>query len=657
MSAQLSYPDVIEPIIPVWARRKRGGWGGGDENSARTPAVTATSSSSSSSRSSSSRRASSGSKSGGLGAAAIATALVPLVGPSAKILALAGAAEVVRRVWLGGGWRQRRRGGAVARTSAGVGFANALATPREADGVRAEIVAGRLTPALLESAAPLRERQAKPRGRGVDDEVQKGALASTVAHMGRVGDDDILEELKAGVAAVGCVRAAVEALVSSGKSSKQCKALGTALAGAAVREVGLGPEVAPVAGRRVEAVVGLVVERTVDFVERECGDLVEMARGEAPARVLRAVEVGVRVAVADLLAASSAPGKDAPGKASGAARSTARGQQVAQAELEAALEARAGGARGLAECEREAAAVRVAVERGVAVAVGTTALKDKRQVEAAAGEAARRCVALAFARPDEGLARAADEFADVAALAAINALCARQRGSASASEGAPIQADWFAAEEASTRRATEHAQALVAGSAPGTSWDAAVGIAGDAVRAVLGTVAKAELDGSARADQLWLLEAVRGPARERAAQAAADAAGSAPGASGASGPSGGGSLALASGAPLLLASRYFSATYLRAYYEQRGRADALVREQEAASVIQSRFRAHADQKSLQQELAMRDAQAIRARAQRRGEEARIKTVMAVKIQARFRGRAARAKARVLQRQRQQDLDP
>ena len=44
---------------------------------------------------------------------------------------------------------------------------------------------------------------------------------------------------------------------------------------------------------------------------------------------------------------------------------------------------------------------------------------------------------------------------------------------------------------------------------------------------------------------------------------------------------------------------------------------------------------------------MRDAMAIKKSRQKRAEEARIKTIMAVKIQARFRGRAARARANVL----------
>ena len=56
-------------------------------------------------------------------------------------------------------------------------------------------------------------------------------------------------------------------------------------------------------------------------------------------------------------------------------------------------------------------------------------------------------------------------------------------------------------------------------------------------------------------------------------------------------------MALASGAPLLRATRYFSATFLRAYYEQLGQANATSREQEAASVIQSRFRDHTNERT------------------------------------------------------------
>ena len=544
---------------------------------------------------------------------------LPNAGITASQLALPVATVVALSLgWLGGGWSQTRR-------------------RRK----RKEEPRGAVVP--IPSSSPWRGKQVgRATPGGVDEAVGRQALEATQAHLGRVEEGDIVEESKAGRLAEGCVAAAVGALVA-GEEVAQCKAAGAALAAGLVRQAGLTDEVAG----RVEAVVSVAVGRTVDFAEGECRDLVEMARGEPPTRVTRAVEVGVRVATADLHAALVRDTHKTPSDCWKS--SAARGAQVALAEL---LAAREGLRRGAEMSEREAAAVRLALERGISAAVSAGVAADKQGAGRVAGEAARRCAQVAFALPnDAGLGLAAEELADAAAFAGVDALLERSAGDA--------QEGFAAADEAMERRSAEHAEAL---EALGILFSLATPlmIAVDAVRATLAK-AKGELAGLGleEADREGLVEAVRASARDHTrerlssrspplaplqslskaeAAPAAEDEGEGRGAARA--------LALGAAAPLLHASQYFCATYLRAYYEHRGRADESSREQEAAAVIQRRFRSHADAKISQQEMAICDAHIIRARAEERREEIRVKTLSAIKLQARFRGQVARRQASV-----------
>ena len=603
MSGQLQYPDAIEPIIPMWARRKKGVWGGGGGGGGEQSSGAADDFSVDAKKKKNKR-------------------------PKPNILALANPAAgllLLSLVWLSG-----RRSGR--RSGAGAWDGPRPKTRREVSGgggeagvasSRAEIVAGRLG-----------KGRRSERSKGWEEAVCVEALEATQAHLMLVDDDAILEELKSGMAADAVIFAAVEALVG-GKKRGGAVAEGKAVVGSSVLEVGVDDAASDV-GRRIEAVVLKAVEKTVEFVERNCVDLVDMARGQAPGRVSRAVEVGVRVSLGDLHSAllkdHKTQGLDLNWRAS-----VDRGVQVALAELMAARE---GVRRGQEVCEREAEAVKLAVLRGIYAAVSMGAVDDKRSAERVAGEAARRCMQVLYARADDGgaLGLAVEELTDAAAFAAVDDLLERGRSAGTA-------------EQAAAHRAAEHAEALEA-SGMSFSSSTALRFAADAVSWALDK-AKSTL-AKDREDRRGLIDLVRAPARDHAAKAVEGlhAAAAANGNGAAAGPASAApapraSLTLASGIPLLRAARYFCATYLRVYYERRGRAEESSREQEAASVIQGRFRSHADHKNKQQEMAMRDAMAIKKSRQKRAEEARIKTIMAVKIQARFRGRAARARANVL----------
>ena len=102
---------------------------------------------------------------------------------------------------------------------------------------------------------------------------------------------------------------------------------------------------------------------------------------------------------------------------------------------------------------------------------------------------------------------------------------------------------------------------------------------------------------------------------------------------------------------LLRASRHFCASYTRAYYELRGKAEESVALTAAAALIQSQFRTHRSEGRQRHEDAKEFALAIRRRNQTRSEETRLRAVNAIKIQARIRGKAARARFAAMKRAR------
>jgi len=368
------------------------------------------------------------------------------------------------------------------------------------------------------------------------EEVHGHALASTRAHLGRVDGDGIREEVKAGMAAEVCARAAVQAYVGFGGDTSKSKAMGRALASDAVRGTGLDGE----AAARAVALVGLAVDCTVDFAAHECVDLVDMARGAPPGRAERAVKVGVRVAFGDLAALGCGVGGTS---AEAAQKAAEKGQQVAQVELEAQVAA-AGVPRGQALLDHEAVAVWVALGRGV---TGAFTLENPPWMP-------------------------------------------------------PSKAgDWDDAEQAALAAALECLRGHYG--RPGASLELT---AEEAARAVGGEAASAVVPG-------------------------VDAY-----------------------SPLLHASRYFCATYVRWYFEHRSRAEATHAMDAAAAVIQAVFRSHATGKVQQQADARKHAEAIRSRALQRGEEVRIHASWVVRMQARIRGRAARVRVKALRARAQAD---
>ena len=387
---------------------------------------------------------------------------------------------------------------------------------------------------LVDASSSLGRSPSVHRGRVQEDEVHGQALDATRAQLGLSSERDIFEEMKVGVAAEACVTVAMEAMIA-GAPAKSGKAAGRQMAGEAVRSAGLGGDAA-----KFEAVVGLAVDRTVDFVEGDCGGLMNMARGVPPARVMRAVEVGVRIAVADLFSRHSGIGISLEE----AERSTQRGQKVAQAELDGTRAA--GGPRGRELCDLEEISVWVAVGRGVFAALGLSdsdglslsiggdsrgAAGDRKGVELVATAAALECIRRQYARPDAALELTPEEMAKVG-----GGRNNKQRGATA-------------------------------------------------------------------------------PAR----------------------------IAMEPRRPVLQASSFFCSTYVRWYFEHRGRAEESVLMDSAASIIQGIFRSHSSNKVEQEASAFQYAEFIRNRNRERRDQRLLKTSMIIRVQAMLRGKAARTK--------------
>ena len=390
-----------------------------------------------------------------------------------------------------------------------------------------------------------------------DDDVHMQALESTLGRVGGSDDEDVhLEELKAVAAAEVCVRGAMDSMMG-GADGLTAACSGREMAEAAVQQAGVSEDGQAVA--RVSRIVAKAVDRTVEFLMGECGDLVEMARGNPPSRVIHAVEIGVHVVISDLQVRHADPG---------ACRSVevltqlktilASGQQVAGEELERLQGEASFGLRPQALRDHEAVAVWVAVRRGVLTGLGLrrgdaaagaalTAVSRWAETRAAASGAALACVRGQYATADTRLELAEEEVA--------------------ATEVAMMQV--------STSRMTS------------TSTSGG--------RVVVLSMNRAEL--------------------------------------------------------LLLASRYFCASYTRAYYELRGKAEERVALSAAAALIQSKYRTHRSEDRQQQANAREFAVAIRRRNQARGEETRLRALNVVKIQARIRGKAARARFTAMKRAR------
>jgi len=376
--------------------------------------------------------------------------------------------------------------------------------------------------------------------RVIDEDVHVQALESTKAHLERLGNDGILEELKAAAAAEACVRGAVEALLA-GSAGLSAAARGRALSEEALRAAGVEDTEAMA---RVGQIVAKAVDRTIEFLEGECEDLVDMARGEPPGRVRRAIEVGVQVAVADLR-------KHNYVGAGRTGRAVATGQQMAQLELERLHGAASIGIRPQALRDHEAVAVWVAVRRGVLGVLGENPDSD-----------------------EDSHAQVTSGRADVHARSREIALaCVR---------------DQYATTD--TRLELTEEEVLRASTPMSPPWT---------------------------------------PPR--------------------SAPMGPLVVVMERPEMLLRAARYFCSSYIRAYFEQRGKAEEGVALAAAAAVIQSKFRTHSAAGRQQHADARVFAHAIRQRNRTRGDETRLRALHVVRLQARLRGKVARARVAAMKR--------
>ena len=393
-------------------------------------------------------------------------------------------------------------------------------------------------------ALPSAHRRRRSSVERSNEEIHGHALASVLRSVSFMDGEGMYHEVRAGMAAEVCTRAAVQAYVGFGGDADKSKAMGRALAGDAVRRTGLSGDSALDA----EAMVGQAVDCTVDFVARECRDLVHVARGMLPARVERAVRVGVRVAFAHL--ASLGCGVEGV-SAEAAMQAAEKGQGVAQRELEA------GAPRGRALLDLEAVAVWVALSRGI---TGTFTLENPPWVPQTSAD---------------GDWDTAERTAVQAALECIRGHYARP--------GAALELT-----------AAEAARVIGGGGGGGGGGEAA---------------------------------------RSTAVVPGMDAS-----------------------HPLLQASRFFCATYVRWYYEHRGRAGEADAMDSAASTIQNVFRNHATVRARQQADARLYARAIgESRDSKKAGPTQMHMRWVVRLQANVRGRAARARVKALREHRQETV--